>query len=287
MPRPPHVPGPIASFPVNGTAARRSSSVPPERPANRWPPGLPQLNPMSFLGRLGECFGSSTARSGLGSSTSVASQVSGGLTRAPPWMASCREPKVSSTKVVLSSALIMIHNLNAGNGASVHQSGTLPSNVSLASLAGACKIPEIRLDADPMGKMRGPRGRPGSREELTEMAGKERQSRGAKAVVFGWGSMRTIFGLHTIIRVSLSPPQSVAKSQERGFADLVILMPSRLESEANKSFTHNFLSTRQAILSSSSSSLSAVRLPRPQSRKVSLFWSWRLRRCLALNTDSA
>jgi hypothetical protein len=30
----------------------------PERPAN---PGLPHLNPMSFLGRLGECFGRSTA----------------------------------------------------------------------------------------------------------------------------------------------------------------------------------------------------------------------------------
>ena len=34
----------------------------------------------------------------------------------------------------------------------------VPSDVSLTCLAGACEIPELRLDADPMGKMRGRRG---------------------------------------------------------------------------------------------------------------------------------
>jgi hypothetical protein len=52
----------------------------------------------------------------------------------------------------------------------------VPRNVSLACLAGACEIPELRLDADPMGKMRG-----GGRLELDPVGGRSRRKwRGRK-----------------------------------------------------------------------------------------------------------
>jgi hypothetical protein len=90
MPRPPHVLGPSRHDRKHCREWNcRSWSVSPERFANYgWSLGSPPLSPMSFLGKLGECLGH-LHRSNLGSSTSVATQVSGGLGGVAPWMASC------------------------------------------------------------------------------------------------------------------------------------------------------------------------------------------------------